>query len=324
MAKTPKRLGRGLSSLVSADLTQPSSGLSEVAHEGRKAVTPAPRGTNIVPDRAEVLTPPVAHRLLMVSVERIRRNPMQPRRHFEPDALAALSESIKTRGTLQPVIVRPVENGYELIAGERRLRAARLAGLSEMPAIVRQVPDHELLELALIENVQRSDLNPVERARAYQALNQKSGLSHAEIAKRMGEDRATVANYIRLLGLCDGVLEMVAQGVIAMGNARAILGVKDHKIQLQIARHVVDHGWSVRRTEAEVVRQRGPRPAPVAAIPKRPAVADMERRLSESLGTRVVIREGKRPQSGELVISYYNLDDFQRITRRLGVDGEET
>lgn len=316
MAKNVRRLGRGLSSLMSTDLTKSAPVGSEgVALPGAGA-SPGDR-----PGASEMIGQG-GHRLLVIAADRIRENPRQPRRHFEPEALAALAESLKARGVLQPIIVRPAAEGYELVAGERRLRAARLAGLTELPAIVRQVPDHELLELALIENVQRTDLNPVERARGYQALHRELGLSHAQIAERMAEDRATVANYIRLLGLCKEVLEMVAQAKLSMGHARAILGTTDPNIQCNIARSIQQQGWSVRRTEAEVAKHRQSKPTVREQTPKRPAVADMEERLSAMVGTRVQVREGKRPHSGELVISYYNLDDFERITGLLGVASE--
>lgn len=324
MAKNMRRLGRGLSSLMSEDLTPPptTTGADGGGLTGAKG--PADDGTGVGKVIGQGGASPAqgGHRLLMVSVDRVRENPKQPRRHFEPEALASLAESLKARGVLQPVIVRPATEGYELVAGERRLRAARLAGLTELPAIVRQVPDNELLELALIENVQRADLNPVERARGYQSLHRELGLSHAQIAERMAEDRATVANYIRLLGLCEEVLEMVAQSKLSMGHARAILGITDPNIQYSIARSILQQGWSVRRTEAEVAKHRDGKPTAREQTPKRPAVADMEERLSAAVGTRVQVRESKRPHAGELVISYYNLDDFERITRLLGVTTE--
>lgn len=325
MAKNVRRLGRGLSSLMSTDLKSPATAEADVVSLAGAQDPPGDvAGVSRVVGQAETSPGQGSHRLLMVAADRVRQNPSQPRRHFEPDALASLAESLKARGVLQPIIVRPSAGGYELVAGERRLRAARLAGLTELPAIVRQIPNDQLLELALIENVQRADLNPVERARGYQALQRDLGLSHAQIAERMAEDRATVTNYIRLLNLCEEVLEIVAQGKLSMGHARAITGISDPNMQYIIARSVLRQGWSVRRTEAEVAKHREVKP-PAAARPgepKRPAVADMEERLSAAVGTRVQVREGKRPHSGELVISYYNLDDFERITGLLGVATE--
>lgn len=324
MAKNVRRLGRGLSSLISKDLTSPPAIAGEGGGVLAGAKAPMNNGSGVgkVIGQGGASSALGGHHLLMISVDRVRENPKQPRRHFGAEALAALAESLKARGVLQPVIVRPAAEGYELVAGERRLRAARLAGLTELPAIVRQVPDHELLELALIENVQRADLNPVERARGYQALHRELGLSHAQIAERMAEDRATVANYIRLLGLCEEVLEMVAEAKLSMGHAKAILGTSDPRIQCDIARSIQRQGWSVRRTEAEIAKHRQGKPTTRRQAPGRPAVVDMEERLSAAVGTRVQVREGKRPHAGELVISYYNLDDFERITGLLGVTTE--
>jgi len=323
MAKNVRRLGRGLSSLMSTHPAPPASaGLEEKGLSGVDGLVSGEGEAGSLALRGEITSTQGGHRLLMISADRIRENPMQPRRDFAPGALEALAESLKARGILQPIVVRPAPDGYELVAGERRLRAARLAGLTELPAVVRQVPSHEMLELALIENVQRADLNPVERARGYEALHRELGLSHSQIAERMAEDRATVANYIRLLGLCEEVLEIVAQSKLSMGHAKAILGVTDPYIQIIMAKSALQQGWSVRRTEAEVSRHREGKPAVRKQAAKRPTVADMEERLSAAVGTRVQVREGRRPHSGELVISYYNLDDFERITGLLGVATE--
>jgi ParB family chromosome partitioning protein len=226
------------------------------------------------------------------------------------------------RGTLQPVVVRPSEGGYELIAGERRLRAARLAGLGEIPAIIRSVPDNELLELALIENIHRQDLNPIERARAYRALQQTHGLSHEQIAERVGEDRATATNYLRLLTLPEAVQQMVAAGELSAGHAKAILGLADAPTQEELAQRVRRQNWSVRRLEAAVAAAKKGDGGTAATRQARPAVADIEQRLSTILGTRVQIHEGRRRHTGRVVIEYYTLDDFQRITERLGVTEE--
>ncbi|MFQ5502768.1 MAG: ParB/RepB/Spo0J family partition protein [Phycisphaerae bacterium] len=309
MTKSTKRLGRGLSSLISGDLGHPHGRMASTTLSVSSTGEPSDASSSV----AEI------HRLLMLSPDVIRRNPMQPRRDYDANALVSLSESMKTQGTLQPIVVRPAEGGYELVAGERRLRAARLAGLTEIPAIVRGVKDDRLLELALVENIQRKDLNPVERARAYKSLEESQRLSHEEIASRTGEDRATVANYIRLLGLDDEVLNLLSDGSISAGHAKAILGAKDRRQQIDLARRIVSESWSVRRAELAAA---GPGKAGSRNKPrdgKRPVVSEMERRLTEALGTRVVIREGRRRHSGRLEITYSGLDDFERITRRLGV-----
>lgn len=317
MSKTTKRLGRGLSSLVSAEIAGPpdrpaASGEVWAPSTGGQADAGAAVGQR-----------QAVHRLRTLPIAEIRRNPMQPRRTFDEAALASLADSMKRRGTLQPVVVRPSGGGYELIAGERRLRAAGLAGLKTIPAIVRSVPDDELLELALIENLQREDLDPVERARAYQIMRDVQGLSAEEIAARTGEDRATVTNYIRLLGLSPEVLAMLASRALSAGQAKAILGLSDHKSQLDLAHRVVSEHWSVRRTEAAVAAAREKRPPERRRSEKRAAVADMEERLTAALGAPVSIVEGRRRHTGRVIITYYNLDDFERITGRLGVDVED-
>jgi ParB family chromosome partitioning protein len=254
----------------------------------------------------------------MIQIAKVRKNPMQPRREFDDAALASLAHSLKAKGALQPILVRPAEGGYELVAGERRLRAAGLAGLTELPAIVRAVKDDELLELALIENIQREDLNPIERAKAYHLLSQKYGLTHDAIADRVGEDRATVSNYLRILALDDEIQGLIGAGELSTGHAKAILGITDKAVQLQVARAVVKGRWSVRQAEAAAAKTKtGSRLA--SAIEARPAVKDVEQRLSTSLGMRVRIQEGRRKHAGRLVIEYYNLDDFERVTSLLGV-----
>jgi len=306
MTKTQKRLGRGLSSLVASDLRLEDAG-GELPQSA----------AGIALDRVAAGAP--AHRLVMLPVDQIRRNPMQPRRTFDEDALASLAESLREKGALQPVVVRPAESGYELVVGERRLRAAKIAGLRELPAIVRGTKDGELLELALVENIQRADLNPIDRARGYRALQDRFGLSHDEIAGRMGEDRTTVTNYLRLLELPEEVLEMLAGGSLSTGHAKALLGITDDQARTSFALKARDEGWSVRRLEKVVAAAKTTEDAGKAGRQVRPAVRDLEELLSIALGTRVEIREGRRRHTGRIVIQYTNLDDFQRIASKLGV-----
>lgn len=304
------RLGRGLSSLIRHDISEPTS--------------PPPR-----PSEPSIPQPGSANesapaRISEISIDQIRVNPAQPRRTFDPERLAALAESIKARGALQPVVVRALDNGYELIAGERRLRASRLAGLKQIPVVVRTVRDDEMLEVALIENVQRENLNPVEKAKAYQLLAQKYGLSQEQIAQKMGEDRASVANTIRLLGLSEGCLEMLSAGELSVGHAKVLLAIVDGSEQLQLARRIVDEGWSVRRAEQSVSEAKssggGGGGTPPVAAPPRPAVREMQDRLAAALGTKVRIKEGRRKHSGRITIEYYNLADFERIIHLLGIE----
>lgn len=308
MTKDTRRLGRGLSSVIAADLQQRTG--TDGSNLG--ALSTLPTNPTAGP----------AHRLLLLDVEKIRQNPMQPRRRFNDESLSALAKSLASRGALQPIVVRPAEGGYELVSGERRLRAAKLAGLKELPAIVRGVRDDDLLELALIENVHRDDLNPIERGRAYRTLNERYNLSHEQIAERMGDDRATVTNYIRLLGLPDAILDMVSSKSISSGHAKVILGVASPDAQMAFADRVVKQKWSVRQLEAAVAASRKPGGAEPKRRAVRPAVQDMEEKLGRTMGARVTIREGRRRHTGKLVIEYSGLDEFERIVSLLGVTNE--
>jgi ParB family chromosome partitioning protein len=304
MSKEIRRLGRGLASLVSP--------------------TSQPTAVELTPNPPPGPPSQIQHnRYASLRPDQIRPNPMQPRRQFDEASLRGLADSMKSKGTLQPIVVRPSEAGYELIAGERRLRAAVAAGLESIPAIVRAVKDEDLLELALIENVQRADLNPIERARAYKSLQDRYELSHDEIGRRMGEDRPTVSNYIRLLELCEGVLEIVAAGELGVGHAKALLGISDRNIQLRCAEQAVREGWSVRQTEAAAsATKAGGKADPAPFKDVRPSVRDMEEQLTRSLGRRVTIKEGRKRHTGRLVLEYYSLEDFDRLVGMLGVQQE--
>jgi len=333
------RLGRGLSSLISP--TTPPPGTSKVGHGigASGAVSPpseppatagfesatkqnspgqtdqAPRTARIEQGGLQVANGP---RLQEIPISQIGPNPMQPRRNFDPARLKALAESLSRDGALQPVIVRPAATGYELVAGERRWRAARLAGLATLPAIVRDVDARTQFELALVENLQREDLNPVERARAYQELASRHQLTHEQIAERVGEDRSNISNYIRILDLDDDTLDRLADRSLSMGHARSLLAVGDAALRRQLARRIIAEQWSVRQIEA-VVRGEGGRKREAAQTKQRPNVADWERRLSEAIGLRVRIRESRRRNSGRIIIEYQSVDDFDRVTTRLGV-----
>lgn len=305
------RLGRGLASIITPDLgveNQPPP----------QAATPP----QAIQPQGHVA--PQTSRLATLRIDQVRKNPFQPRKSFDEAAIDSLAASLKARGALQPIVVRPAEGGYELVAGERRLRAAERAGLVEMPAIVRSVRDDEMLELALIENLQRSDLNPVDRARAYKTMQERGRLSHDQIAERVGDDRATVTNYLRLLALPSAVLDMLVAGSLGTGHAKAILGVENSQLQTSIADRVVRDGLSVRQVEAIVAKLRPGAKANDSPPekPTRPAVVDLERKLTGSLGTKVQIREGRKRHTGRIVIEYYTLDDFERVVTRLGMAAE--
>jgi ParB family chromosome partitioning protein len=330
MANTQKRLGRGLSSLISTELSglpQPAEATGRRDPGSPAAATAATSAARTQSDQGDAVSSGGAAVVAIESIPlgAIRTNPAQPRKQFDDADLASLARSLKERGALQPIVVRRSGTGFELVAGERRLRAAKLAGLDRIPALVRPVRDDEMLELALIENIQRADLGAVERARAYRVLQDRHGLSHDQIAERMGEDRATVANYIRLLGLPAAVLGRIEDKSLNMGQARALLGLADARKQAELAERIVKAGWSVRRVETEVRRfsEGGGNQSAKPAAQTRPAVADVARRLGESLGTKVQIVEGRRRHTGRVVIEYYSLDDFERIVGRLGLPADE-
>jgi ParB family chromosome partitioning protein len=293
----PRRLGRGLESLISFD--RPAAEASQDGVSG---------------DRRP---------LQNVPLDRISPNPFQPRRNFDDAGLKALADSIRQSGLLQPLLVRRRGDRFELIAGERRLRAARLAGTQSVPVIVREADDGQMLPLALVENLLRADLNPIERAEAYRRCCTEFRLAITDLAERIGEDRSTVSNFMRLLELPASVRSLVETGRLSAGHARCLLGIADASRQSELADRATNEDWSVRQLEEAAKREKAapdagaksPAPVPV----RRPQIADLESRLSETVGVRVRIREGRRPNSGKLVIEYASLDDFDRILERLGV-----
>lgn len=257
--------------------------------------------------------------LRTLPVELIHRSPYQPRRQVSPEALEELADSIRRQGILQPVVVRRVEGEYQLIAGERRWRAAQQAGLLEIPAVIRDADDQEAAALALVENLQREDLNPLEEARAYSGLVEQFGLTHQEVGEAVGRSRAAVSNSLRLLALPAGVQDLLDRGQIEMGHARALLALEAARA-LAAAQEVVRRKLSVRATEALVRKlQSGQgRQGGEAADPD-PDIRRMERRLSERLGTNVAIQH-RRDGSGRVQIRYASLDEFDGIVRKLAPD----
>lgn len=308
----PRRLGRGISSLISTQLTTP-----EPATESQPM--PAP----VIPQAPPAEPVKRGPALMSIPVDKVRANPAQPRRYFDDAQIATLAASLKERGALQPIVVRPAEGGYELIAGERRLRAARVAGLAEIPAVIRPARDEEMLELALIENIHRSELNPIERARAYRVLQEQHGLSDEVISARMGEDRSTINNYIRLLKLESEVQAMIASGKLSTGHGKVLLACTETGRQLELARKAVREAWSVREMEKSLKQGGGAPPAAKAPREIRPIVRDVEQRLSQSLGRRVQIKESRKKNSGTISFEYYNLEDFETIVSMLGVKASE-
>ena len=246
----------------------------------------------------------------MIPVTQIQPNRYQPRKTFVEEELRELVESIKRHGILQPVLVRRTgEDRYELIAGERRFRAATLAQLPAVPAVIRKSSDEESTILSLIENIQRSNLNPVEEAKAYRRLIDEFGVTQEAVAERVGRDRASVANICRMLSLPTEVQGMVASGQLTLGHAKVILGKKNAEDQLTLAKRIVRDQLSVRQVE-QLVKQ-GSRKARSRRTAGNPLHADVEDRLRKHLGTKVVIRS--RRQKGELVLTYYSQEDLTRI-----------
>jgi len=252
-------------------------------------------------------------------VDSISPNPQQPRTRFDDAGLSSLAESIAELGLLQPIVVRPTDDGYVLVAGERRLRAAKRAGLTEIPAFVRPVGDDAgSLIHALVENLQREDLTPLEEAAAYQQMLDDFDMTHAAIAERVGRSRAAISNAIRLLGLPAAVQVLVENGELTAGHARALLGTEDRAYAEHIARRAVDEGWSVRQVE-EAIRNRAHGVDTSDPTPKlreiRPVeIIELEQRLTEQLGTRVAI--SYRAKKGKVQISFASLEELERIYRR--------
>ena len=306
----PRRLGRGLEALLGS-AAAPTREQREVRDPSTTTSPPSPdhRGTP-----------------LSLAVASIRANPFQPRREFKPEELAELEASLKTNGLLQPVTVRPVakEPGrYELVAGERRLRAAMRLGWTEIPALVREFDDRAMLTLALVENLQRADLNPIDEAAGVRRLLDEFGLTQQQVADALGKDRSTIANLIRVLALPAGVQALIGSGELSLGHARALLTVADTRLLLQLAKQAVEEGWSVReverRTRDATTRSpsKGGRPAresaaavtggaPGAAIRE---ANDALRKYLQTPATIQMDASGK----GSLTLNFYSQDDLQRL-----------
>lgn len=324
----PKRgLGRGLDALFAGSPTAPPA---------QEPAAAAPRAAPTIPERepahesseasrgaAAARPAPPARRggPELLDIDLIAPNPEQPRTHFEPEQLRELAESIKDHGIIQPLIVtRDDEGGYRLIAGERRLQAARLAGLEAVPVVVREAADEELLELALVENIQRADLNPVEEAMAYRRLVEEYGLTQEEVARRVGKSRATVANALRLLQLEAEIRRSLVAGEISEGHARALLGLPEGRGRVNAWREVVRRQLSVRDTESYVRRQLAASPAtaarPAAQTARRDAaLSDIEARLRRALSTRVRVEPQKK--GAKIVIECYSSEEFENVVATL-------
>jgi ParB family chromosome partitioning protein len=272
----------------------------------------------LLPTRPTSVIPPLESRtvedkIMMLAPDRIEANPLQPRRVFNQERLEELAQSIRANGVIQPLVVRVADGKYQLVAGERRWRAARLAGVEQVPAIVRQIPDDHLLEVTLVENIQREDLNPIETAHAFQRLIQELNLSHEDVGRRTGKERTTITNLLRLLMLPPDLQTLVAERRMSAGHARCLLSLPTEALQRAVAEKAVAQGMSVRQLERLTQRMLEGRTAKeleeVAVDPNvKAAIDEMER----TLGTKVRIVE-RAKQRGRIEIDFYSTDDLDRI-----------
>ena len=257
---------------------------------------------------------------LTLPISQIQPGLNQPRKRFEPEALAELTESVRTHGMIQPITVRRLGSGYyQIIAGERRWRAAREAGLSEVPAMVIEADDRTVMELGLIENLQREDLNPLEEARGYETLLKEYGLTQESVAQRMGKSRPAIANSLRLLALPESILSMLESGTLSAGHARTLLTLPTEALQLALAKRVTEEGLSVRQTEALAKRlSKAPKETPKKDDHKAEIamyLADVEKNLSNRFGRKVKVTNGRK--KGKIELEYYNADDLEALLTAL-------
>lgn len=327
--KMKPRLGRGLSSLISVSevLDEPGSAVSQSADGVH---TPVFREIPPLPSQSPpsvAVEPPEGAReaaagrgVLEIPLDRILTNPHQPRRQMNEASIAELAASLKSTGLIQPIVVRRVGENYQLIAGERRWRAAMIAGFSAIPALIREATGLEQAQMALVENIQRENLNPIDRAQAYRTLMTQLGLTQAELASRTGEDRSSIANYLRLLDLNDSVQSMVVEGTLSMGHAKILAGVADKEEQSRLAEIVVNQSLSVRNLERQL---QNPTPPSPRSVPETsPHLVDLEKSLSQQLGLRVQVKSAAQKGRGKLILYYASLDQFDDLVSRLGLKVE--
>ncbi|MBO4952720.1 MAG: ParB/RepB/Spo0J family partition protein [Lachnospiraceae bacterium] len=302
----PKRgLGRGLSNLIPTDDT-----IEDVSTKTSKQTkTSSAVKTELIKKVEQTL-----------NINRIEPNKNQPRKEFNEDALQELADSIKQFGVIEPLVVVKRKGYYELIAGERRWRAARLAGLKEVPVVIKDYDDQQIVEIALIENIQREDLNPIEEAHAYERLIQEFNLTQDEVAERVSKSRTTVTNALRLLKLTEKVQQMLIDDMLSTGHVRALITIADPQLQYETAMYIFDKKLSVRETESYVKKLLNKKPKDKPAEKEDPELSFLykaiENRLKESLGTKTTIK-AKTKDSGKIEIEYYSQEDLERITQLL-------
>ncbi|MBP3326181.1 MAG: ParB/RepB/Spo0J family partition protein [Coprococcus sp.] len=305
-----KGLGRGLSDLIptGTDTAPAKSSKSDEKAEKVKTVT------------KEIVKEVVKEVEQTLKITLIEPNKSQPRKQFDEEALNELADSIKKYGVLEPLIVTPRGDYYELIAGERRWRAARIAGIKEVPVVIREYSDKEIMEISLIENIQREDLNPIEEALAYEALINEYNLKQEEVAERVSKSRSTITNSLRLLKLCENVRQMVMYNMLSTGHARALIPIEDPDLQYETAAIVYDRNMSVRETEAYVKTLLSEKPKKegdnVATKNMSVFYTDIENKLKGILGAKIEIK-AKNNEKGKIEINYFSQDELERITEML-------
>ncbi len=308
--KKNKHLGRGLESLLGPITSQPEALKEPFLDAGQER--------NFMPDKE------LRDSYQEIGVELISPNPFQARTIWNEQELNDLAQSIKANGIIQPVVVRRIGSAYELITGERRLRAAKLAGLQTIPALVRTASNEELLEWALIENIHRVDLNPIERAKAYQNYISTFALTQAEAAQRLGEDRSVIANHLRILDLPEEIRRMLIDGQLTMGHARAILSLPTDDVRRKMANRAMAGRLSVREVERLVRRYLTSKNDVGTSTETKPAhILELESNLSRHLGTKVAIETRRNGQRGRIIIEFHSLDEFDSITEKIGLTAVE-
>lgn len=310
-----KALGKGLSALI------PDSYKDHMAAE-EKEISTATATLTTEPESAvqagALHEKDSAFQLIPVSM--IAPNADQPRKNFNAETIEDLANSIREKGVLQPILVKKKNAGaFEIVCGERRFRAATLCGLTEVPAIIKDIADEDFLEWALIENIQREDLNPIEEAEAYQRLVEERMISQEEVAKRVGKNRVTVTNTLRLLRLPTEVKAYLAEGRLSAGHARAILGLLSPEHQRQMAKRIVEENLSVRQVEAIVNRSNAHKRKAKSARHLSAEIVDLETRLTHFLGTQAKIYPRKNQKEGRVEIQYFSLDDLDRVLQKIGL-----
>ena len=259
--------------------------------------------------------------VVVLGIDEISPNRSQPRTEFDPEALAELTDSISKHGVLQPILVRPlIAGGYQIVAGERRYRASLQAGLSEIPAIVRELDDKETMEIALIENLQRKDLTAVEEALGYDALMKNHNFTQEEVAEAVGKSRSAVANALRLLSLPEAVIELIKDGKLSAGHARALVSIEDEDTAIKLANEIVDNGLSVRAVESlakNVQKKKKVKETDGRKAKKPTYFAEVEMALSENMGRRVVVTAAKNGSGGTISIDFYSDDELKAIANRI-------